>query len=99
MGFDFNIIKDVGAVGILLLVILMIARGNLVPKRTVDALLAEKQKAIDFLTEGVAQREKALNETIPLVRASVDHQETVVKMVTGMSGAVDKLVADRDTGR
>lgn len=98
-GFDLALIKDVGAVGILLVIILMVARGALVPRRTVDSLLAEKEKAIDFLRDGLEKRELALNETIPMLEASVKNHETTVKLMTGLQTTVDKLNADKDMGR
>lgn len=98
-GLDLNIIKDVGAVGILLLVILMIARGYLVPRRTVDALLAEKQAAIEFWKAGVTQREEALKATYPLLEASVENHKTVVKLMNGMQETVGKLATEKENER
>lgn len=98
-GLDLNIVKDVGAVGVLLLVILLIARGYLIPRRTVDALLAEKQAAVEFWKAGALQREQALVETLPLLEASVKNHDTTVRVMTAIQEAVNGLVADNGKER
>lgn len=98
-GIDFNIVKDVGAVGILLLVILMIARGYLVPRKTVDSLIAAKNEAIEFWKHAASQREQALAETIPAFREIHEDHKVVVKLVGSLNEAVEKLVSNKDLGR
>lgn len=97
-GLDFNIIKDVGAIGILLLVILMIARGTLVPKRTVDSLLEGQKTATEVWRHAAEQREQALAETIPLLESAVKNHETVVKIVTGMKNVIERLDVENSKG-
>lgn len=98
-GIDFNIVKDVGAVGILLLVILMIARGYLVPRKTVDSLITAKNEAIEFWKHAASQREQALTETIPVLKEIHSDHEVVVKLVSSLTEAVTKLSANKDVGR
>ncbi len=93
-GADVTLITNGGAVAVLLVVFLLIVRGFLVPKRTVDSLLEGQKAAVEYWKHAAEQREKALVETIPLLKAAIENHETVVKMVTGMESAVKRLIAE-----
>jgi|SRR5690349_16218457 len=89
-GIDWSIAKDLGIGGIGLVVLLMIALGWLVPRRTVNAMLAGKDEAITFWQHAAEQREQALAETIPLLRVANENHETLVRLVSSLQAAVEE---------
>lgn len=85
---DWSIAKDLGIGGIGLVVLLMVALGRLMPRRTVNAMLAGKDEAIAFWQHAAEQREQALAETIPLLRIANENHETLVRLVASLQQAV-----------
>jgi hypothetical protein len=89
-GIDWSIAKDLGIGGIGLVVLLMVALGRLMPRRTVNSMLAGKDEAIAFWKHAAEQREQALAETIPLLRVANENHETLVRLVAGLQVAVEE---------
>lgn len=96
---DLSIIGGIGGPGALVIIILMIARGYLVPKRTVDSIVTGKNESIEFWKHAAMQREKALEETIPVLAQIHQDHEVVVKLVSSLNEAVAKLTTDQGLGR
>ncbi len=91
-----------GAIGILLIVILFIFRGNLVAKSTLDKML-EQEKRIGETWKAVADtrlvesqsKEKVLQDALESLR-TVDHLIRILRAIAAEGSAGEAVAADKE---
>jgi len=94
MDYTAFLTPSIGAVGLLALVVLMIFRGSLIPKSTIDARIADKDAQIEMWRAAYEKSQEALDLKDQQIDALLEAARTTTNVVAAVSEA-----ASRNSGR
>jgi hypothetical protein len=80
-------IGDAGAGALVFIVVLLLFTGRLVPRSTVDAIIAEKQGQTDMWKEAAQRSEATVIEQVKQINALIENSKTTVHVIESLREA------------